>query len=102
MIRHFIFISHHLALDEAQSGSSVEFQTCLHIETAEPRPCSTLMICIISLALRTYIDRIITATLRRKRAQSLRGQEFTCTDIEHFLLLALRKRRIVESDWENH
>ena len=50
-----------------------------------------LMVSMVALGLRSYIDRIIATALWRKRTQSLRSQEFTGTDIKYLLLLVLRQ-----------
>ncbi|CUQ40486.1 Uncharacterised protein [Segatella copri] len=66
MGRHFALITYHLAFDKAQTGTLIEFQTCLHIEATEPWPCRTLMVSIVALGLRTYINRIISTALWRE------------------------------------
>ena len=92
MVRHLIFKSNHLALKEAEARALVEFQTSLHVEAAQPRPGRSLMVGLVALCLRTYIYRIVAATLRRERTQSLRCEKLTRADVNDRLLLLFVER----------
>ena len=102
MIRHLIFIAHHLTLDKAQTCALIELQRCFHIESTKPRPSSSLMISIVALCLWTYIHRIVATTLWRERTQALRSQQLTSTDVNDTLLLSLIQRRIIKGCSKYH
>ena len=102
MIVDFILITHHLALDEREAGALVEFEACLHVEAAEPRPCRSLMVGIVALCLRANVHGVVATALRRERAKSLRGEQLARTYIYYALHLLLRQRRVVESHGEDH
>ena len=102
MIVHLILITHELTLDETQTATFIELQASLHVEATEPRPCGALMVGVVTLGLRTDIHRVVAATLRRERTQSLRCQQLTGAYIHHTLHLLLAQRRVVESHSEDH
>ena len=66
MIVHLILIAHQLALDEREARTLIEFQASLHVESAKPRPGRSLMVGIVTLGLRTNIDGVVAAALRRE------------------------------------
>lgn len=80
----------------------IDTQICFHVETHQPRPCRTLMIGIISLNLRTYIIRIVSATLGAQCTQALRSQQFFRHNIKHLFLLGPIQRRIVKGNGKYH
>jgi hypothetical protein len=60
------------------------------------------MIGIISLNLRTYIIRIVSATLGAQCTQALRSQQFFRHNIKHLFLLGPIQRRIVKGNGKYH
>ena len=60
------------------------------------------MISIIALYLRTYIVRIISATLRTQRTNSFRSEQLFGHNIKHLFLLCTIQRRIIKRYGKYH
>ena len=71
---HLVFKSNQLTLYKRNSTHLIDSQIRLHVESHQPWPSRTLMISIVSLDLRTYIIRIISAALRTQCSESLRSK----------------------------
>ena len=96
MLHDFVLKTDHLALNKRNTAHLICLKICLIIETAQPWPCSTLMICIIALYLRTYIIRVISHALRRQRTKTTWSKQLLGHCVENLFTLFRIERRIIE------
>ena len=80
--RHLIFKTDQMPLYKRNTTHLIYTQVRFHIEAHKPRPGCALVVCVISLHLRTDIVGIISPTLRAQRTQTFRSQQFFCHNIQ--------------------